>query len=184
MLTAIVAAFVEVATWPVRSVVDLRVILPEGLPARHVFEPKASPMHVPDSPSPASGPVGTPVHRAAASPAAVPPAAVSLSVVPVVAQEASALGGLLPFIIVLGAMYLLLIRPQQKRAKAQRELVASLGVGDRVVTVGGIHGSIQSLDDDTIRLEVSPGTSITMARSSVGRRLVDADTGAVGTDEA
>jgi preprotein translocase subunit YajC len=98
---------------------------------------------------------------------------------PVVAQEAggSAFGGLIPLVLIFVAFYFFAIRPQQKRAKAQRELVGSIGVGDRIVTLGGIHGRVESLDDDTIRLEVAPGTTITVVRSAVGRRVVDATTG-------
>jgi preprotein translocase subunit YajC len=103
----------------------------------------------------------------------------------IVAQEGgSLLGGLLPFIVILAAMYFLLIRPQQKRAKAQRELVASIGLGDRIVTLGGIHGTVESIDDDTLRLEVAPSATITVARSSVGRRIVSPHTGADVDDEA
>lgn len=97
---------------------------------------------------------------------------------PVVAQEGgSAIGGLIPLILIFVAFYFFAIRPQQKRAKAQRELVNSIGVGDRIVTIGGMYGRVESLDEDTIRLEVAPGTTITVVRSAVGRRVVDATTG-------
>ena len=51
--------------------------------------------------------------------------------------------------------YFLLIRPQSKRAKAQRELLASLAVGDEVMTTGGIMGTIKSIDDNIVGLEIS-----------------------------
>ena len=107
------------------------------------------------------------------------PTSTAAAVSPLFAQEAtgSALGGLIPLILIFVAFYFFAIRPQQKRAKAQRELVNSIGVGDRIVTLGGIHGRVESLDDDTIRLEISPGTTITIVRSAVGRRVVDATTG-------
>lgn len=87
------------------------------------------------------------------------------------------IAGFLPLILIVVVFWLLLIRPQQKRAKAQRELVTSLGPNDRIVTVGGLHGTITSVDDDTIRVEVSPGTVFTFAKGAVARRLIDADTG-------
>lgn len=94
----------------------------------------------------------------------------------VLAQQAAPVANI-GLLVVMGVVfYLLLIRPQQRRAKAQRELVSSLGTGDRIVTIGGIHGTIVEIDDDTMRLEVSPGTVITMARAAIARRLVDADT--------
>ena len=80
------------------------------------------------------------------------------------------------FLISLGLMvaifYFLLIRPQQRRVRQQRELVESLDVGDEVITIGGILGTIRSLDDDEVRLEVSPGTEIRMVKSAVARKFV------------
>ena len=87
----------------------------------------------------------------------------------------SSLAGFLPLLVIVAVFYLLLIRPQQRRAKQQQQLISSIGVGDRVVTIGGIHGTVETLDDDTFRLEVAPGMSITMARTAIARRLVDAD---------
>lgn len=71
--------------------------------------------------------------------------------------------------------YFLLIRPQQKRARQHRELISTIGTGDRIVTIGGLHGTVQSLDDDTMRLELAPGTVVTVTRQAIARRLVDAD---------
>lgn len=107
------------------------------------------------------------------------------SLIPVLAQAegAGGLAGFLPLLLIGVVFYFLLIRPQQKRAKAQRQLVESISAGDRIVTIGGIHGTVQSIDADTIRLEVAPGTTVTMLRASVARRLVDADTGTAGSTE-
>lgn len=87
------------------------------------------------------------------------------------------LAGFLPLILLFVVFYLLLVRPQQKRAKQQRELVNSVEMNDRVVTLGGIHGTIRYVDDEVVHLEVSPGTRITFAKAAIARRLVDADTG-------
>jgi preprotein translocase subunit YajC len=80
------------------------------------------------------------------------------------------------FIISLGLMvaifYFLLIRPQQRRVRQQRELVNSLDVGDEVITIGGMLGTIRGLDEDEVRLEVSPGTEIRMVKSAVARKFV------------
>lgn len=106
----------------------------------------------------------------------------ALALVPALGQQAQPAPGLnLVFLVAIFAVfYLLLIRPQQQRQKRQRELVRTLGQGDVVVTIGGIHGTIESLDEDTVRLEISPGTVITLARGAVARRLVDADEPATG----
>lgn len=104
----------------------------------------------------------------------------------VLAQEDGAgalFSGLLPLVFLIAIFYFLLIRPQQKRAKQQRELVQSLEVGDRIVTLGGVHGTVQFVDDDIMHLEVAPGTTMTFSRQSVARRLVDADSGADSGEE-
>ena len=81
----------------------------------------------------------------------------------------------LPLLLIVAVFYLLLIRPQQRKAKQHQELVRSIGTGDRVVTIGGIHGTIETIDDETARVEIAPGTVITMTRGAIARRLVDAD---------
>ncbi|MDP8970891.1 MAG: preprotein translocase subunit YajC [Actinomycetota bacterium] len=101
----------------------------------------------------------------------------------VLAQEngaAGLLGGLLPLLLIVAVFYLLLIRPQQQRARRHRELVSSIRVNDRVVTIGGMHGTVQSVDEDTVRLEIASGTVVTMAKQAVSRRLIDADAGSSG----
>lgn len=87
------------------------------------------------------------------------------------------LAQLLPIVLIIAVFYLLLIRPQQKRARQHRELVSSIENGDRIVTIGGLHGTVEAVDEDTVRLELVPGTTITMSKQAVSRRLVDADTG-------
>ncbi|MBW3603446.1 MAG: preprotein translocase subunit YajC [Actinobacteria bacterium] len=87
------------------------------------------------------------------------------------------LGGLLPLIIIGALFYFLLIRPQQKRARNQRELHKSLGVGDMVVTVGGFHGVVKSVDEGTVRLELNPSNVVTVSTQAIARRAVEADAG-------
>ncbi|HWB71319.1 MAG TPA: preprotein translocase subunit YajC [Egibacteraceae bacterium] len=104
-----------------------------------------------------------------------------MEAVTVIAQENGAagfLGGLLPLLLIFAVFYLLLIRPQQQRAKRHRQLVRSIETNDRVVTIGGVHGTVQSVNEETLRLEIAPGTVITVARQAVSRRLIDADTAA------
>lgn len=67
--------------------------------------------------------------------------------------------------------YFMLIRPQNKRAKEHRQLVAELKKGDEIVTSGGILGKIAHIDEQFIRLEVASGVEITIQRSSVGAVL-------------
>ncbi len=67
--------------------------------------------------------------------------------------------------------YALIIRPQQVRLKQRQALVASLRVGDRIETVGGIQGVIMSLDTDTVELQIAPDVTITLGRKAVGDRV-------------
>ncbi len=89
---------------------------------------------------------------------------------------------LIPFVLLLGLMWFLLIRPQQARLRKQRELVASIQVGDVVLTAGGLIGTVRVLTDDELHLEVGAGVEVRMVRAAVTRRL-DGDEGpADGTD--
>ena len=94
----------------------------------------------------------------------------------VLAQQAGGYSQLIFLLLIVVVFYLMLIRPQQRKAKQHQELIKSVGAGDRIVTIGGIHGTVESIDDDSMRLEVAPGTVITMARAAIARSLVDADT--------
>ncbi len=78
---------------------------------------------------------------------------------------------LLPLAFLLVVMYFLLIRPQQQRVKAQRSLVASLTVGDEIVTVGGLLGRIVAIDDQTATVETTPGTLLRFRRTAISGRL-------------
>jgi preprotein translocase subunit YajC len=88
-----------------------------------------------------------------------------------------ALGQFLPLLLLFGVFYFLLLRPQRARQRAQQALIDSVSKGDRIVTIGGFHGTVQSVDEDTIRLELAPGAVATVSRAAIARRLVDADTG-------
>jgi preprotein translocase subunit YajC len=82
-----------------------------------------------------------------------------------------------PLILMGGVFYFLLIRPQQRRARAQQALVNSIQVGDEVMTSGGIFGTISEIDDDEgiVTVEIAPGTRIRMVRSGIARRLTEDD---------
>jgi len=87
-------------------------------------------------------------------------------------QDAAAQGGslfqlLIPFILMFVVFYFLLIRPQQKRNKLRNQMLSALKKGDKVVTIGGLHGTIDSLTDDIVVLKVNDGTKLTFDRSAV-----------------
>jgi preprotein translocase subunit YajC len=81
------------------------------------------------------------------------------------------LNQLLPLAVIIGAFYLLIVRPQQQRQKQHRELMASLQPGDRVITIGGVYGTVRELDEDRVSLEVAPGTTVYFARSAIAKKL-------------
>jgi preprotein translocase subunit YajC len=90
-------------------------------------------------------------------------------------QSGSSFIGLaLPVLLIVG-FYFLLIRPQRNRQRAQQALVASLEVGDDVMTTGGIFGTIVEIDDDegTVTVEIAPGTRIRMLRQGISQRFVE-----------
>jgi preprotein translocase subunit YajC len=92
-------------------------------------------------------------------------------------SSGSSLSILLFFVVMAGIFYLLLIRPQQRQRRTQRNLLESLAVGDEVVTIGGIHGVIRTIDDDdTVVVEVSPGVDMRFLRGAIARKLVYDDT--------
>jgi preprotein translocase subunit YajC len=92
----------------------------------------------------------------------------------VIAQNQT--GGTLQLVLTLalmvGIFYFLLIRPQQRRARQQRDLVQSLDVGDEVVTIGGIYGVIAEIDEDEVTLDVGAGTRIRFVKQAVARKRV------------
>lgn len=72
-----------------------------------------------------------------------------------------------PIALMFALIYFLMIRPQQKRMKQQREMLSALSEDSEVVTSSGIIGKIVSLDDNTVHLEVSPGVVILMQKAAV-----------------
>lgn len=78
------------------------------------------------------------------------------------------LGGPLPMFILIGLVfYFLLIRPQQKRAQAQKKLLAEITVGDEVSSIGGIIGTIESLNDQCVVLRISESATITLKKGAI-----------------
>ena len=83
------------------------------------------------------------------------------------APQADPFGFLLPMIIIFGAFYFLLIRPQQKRQKAHAELVSGLQSGDEVVTAGGILGKVTAVSDHYATLKIADNVEIKVQKSTV-----------------
>ncbi len=89
----------------------------------------------------------------------------------------SALGLLVPLGLMGVLFYFLLIRPQQRRARAQRDLISSVEVGDEIMTAGGILGTVTAMDEDDelLTVEIAPGTRIRVVKRAVSQRFVEED---------
>lgn len=76
----------------------------------------------------------------------------------------------LPFVLMFVVIYFFMIRPQQKRAKNEREFESALKVGDKIITKSGIHGKVSELADTTVIIETMAG-KLKMERSSISMEM-------------
>lgn len=83
------------------------------------------------------------------------------------APQGSPFGFLLPMLVIFGAFYFLLIRPQQKKQKAHGELIAALSTGDEVLTIGGILGKVTSVSEHYASIQLADNVEIKIQKSSV-----------------
>ena len=84
-------------------------------------------------------------------------------------------GSLVFFALLFGAMYVLMVRPQQQRARRQRELISSIAVGDQVITAGGMIGEVVHAQDDRVTIRLAPGVEVAFLRGAIAQKLVDTD---------
>ncbi len=78
-----------------------------------------------------------------------------------------AFGAFIPLILMFAIFYFLLIRPQQKKAKEHKNMVAALKKGDRVVSSGGLHGTVTGITDDVVTMEIAPKVRVRVSRGSI-----------------
>ena len=88
-------------------------------------------------------------------------------------EMAAALANFMPIAIMLLIFYFLLYRPQKKARKEREEMLAALKVGSRVVTIGGIYGTIVSLTDEIVKLKIAEKVEIEVARGSISGNASD-----------
>jgi preprotein translocase subunit YajC len=77
---------------------------------------------------------------------------------------------LLPFLLMFVVIYFFMIRPQQKRAKQEKEFESNLKVGDRIITKSGLHGKIAEVSEGTVVLETMSG-KLKMERSAISMEM-------------
>jgi preprotein translocase subunit YajC len=84
---------------------------------------------------------------------------------------------LLPLLLIVVVFWFLLIRPQRRRQQELARTQRALGAGDQVMLGAGIYGTVRSVADDVVELEVAPGTTVRVARAAVVRVLEAAERG-------
>jgi preprotein translocase subunit YajC len=82
------------------------------------------------------------------------------------------LGSLIPLVLMFVLFYFLLIRPQQKRQKAVSQMQNELKKGDKVITIGGLHGFIESIDENKVVIKAGNGSNLTFDRNAI-REVTD-----------
>jgi len=88
------------------------------------------------------------------------------------AAQAQGGGSFLPLLLIVllfGVMYFMMIRPQQRRRREAQAMQSTLGPGDQIVTIGGLHGTVVAVDDDVATLEIAPGVHARYARPAIAR---------------
>ena len=73
----------------------------------------------------------------------------------------------LPFIAIIAIFYFLIIRPQNKKQKDTQKMLSALKKGDRIVTIGGVHGTIQSVRDQSVIVKVDENVKLEFSRSAI-----------------
>ena len=82
-------------------------------------------------------------------------------------EGGSGIGSFLPLILIIVVFYFFMIRPQLRKSKEQKKFRESLAKGDKVVTIGGIHGKVAELQDTTVTLEIGENTRIKVEKSAI-----------------
>jgi preprotein translocase subunit YajC len=80
---------------------------------------------------------------------------------------ASLISSLLPFVLIILVFYFLILRPQQKKAKDREKLLSGVQKGDKVVTSGGIHGTVEGIEDNTILVKIADNVKVKMEKGAI-----------------
>ena len=89
----------------------------------------------------------------------------------------SALTGFMPLIIIFVIFYFLLIRPQQKKSKDHRDMLAGVRKGDKVVTSGGIYGLVEDVSEKTVTLKIADNTKVKFGKAYIAAVRTPSDEG-------
>lgn len=76
-------------------------------------------------------------------------------------------------VLLIGIFYFMLIRPQKKRVTEHKQLVESIDVGDDIVTIGGLYGTVTSIGDEDVEIEPSPGVKLRFVKNAISRVVLE-----------
>lgn len=97
----------------------------------------------------------------------------------------SMIGTLIPFILIIVIFYFFMIRPQNKKQKETQKMLDALKKGDKVITIGGIHGTISSVHEKTVIVKVDDNTKIEFNRTAISTvEMSDAEKAKLAEEEA
>jgi preprotein translocase subunit YajC len=82
-------------------------------------------------------------------------------------QQGSLLSTIVPLVVIFAIFYFLMIRPQQRQAKKHKEMLSQLKKGDKVITRGGLFGTIYAIDGNTVTLEVADNVRMKFSREAI-----------------
>lgn len=110
-----------------------------------------------------------------------------LATADVLAQESAGGSNIMFIVMIVGfiaLMYFVMIRPQKKRQREQQDMQSNVQPGARVMTIGGLYGTVVDSDDETITLEASDDTFLVFARQAIAKVVTPAETEAEAAEEA
>jgi preprotein translocase subunit YajC len=92
-------------------------------------------------------------------------------------QEGGLISTVVMFALIIGIFYFMILRPQQKRQKERQKLLEALKKGDKIVTAGGLHGTIAGLDEKTALIQVADNVKMKFERSAISTVVREGDGG-------
>lgn len=74
-------------------------------------------------------------------------------------------------VLLIAVFYFVLIRPQKRRAEQHQKLIGSVDVGDEIMTIGGLYGTVTAVGDEDVEIEPSPGMRLRFVKSAIARKI-------------